>query len=88
MDVLIRGRKAGLPPIALKKAGVETVRGLGVAVVEFENVAGRLRSGDRPSGDTRGRTLAIDSAEKLKFDPDANTSLVNFNFTVYAKFEV
>jgi sialate O-acetylesterase len=50
MDVLIRGRKAGLPPIALKKAGVETVRGLGVAVVEFENVAGRLRSGDRPSG--------------------------------------
>ena len=50
MDVLIRGRKAGLPPIALKKAGVETLRGLGVAVVEFENVSGRLRSGDRPSG--------------------------------------
>ena len=50
MNVLIRGRKAGLPPISLKKAGVETVRGLGAAVVEFENVAGKLRSGDRPSG--------------------------------------
>jgi sialate O-acetylesterase len=50
MDVLIRGRKAGLPPIALKKAGVETLRGLGVAVVEFENVVGGLRSGARPSG--------------------------------------
>lgn len=50
MNVLIRGQKVGLPPPSLKKAVVESVRGLGVAVVEFENVAGRLRSGDRPSG--------------------------------------
>jgi hypothetical protein len=50
MQVLRVGRKAGLPPIALKKVTVETVRGLGAVTVEFENVAGKLRSGDRPSG--------------------------------------
>jgi len=50
MEVVRTGRKAGLPPIALKKVTIETVRGLGVAVVEFENVVGKLRSGDQPSG--------------------------------------
>ncbi len=50
MQVLRVGRKAGLPPIALKKVSIEKVRDLGVAVVEFENVVGKLRSGDRPSG--------------------------------------
>jgi len=50
MQVLRVGRKAGLPQIALKKVTIETVRGLGVAVVEFENVVGKLRSGSRPNG--------------------------------------
>lgn len=50
INVIRNGRKAGLPPIALKKVRIETVRGLGVAVVEFENVAGGLRSADRSSG--------------------------------------
>ena len=50
MQVLRVGRKAGLSPIALKKITVETVRGLGAVTVEFENVVGKLRSGDRPSG--------------------------------------
>ena len=50
MNVLREGRKAGLPPIVLKKVRTETVRGIGVAVAEFENVVGSLRSGDRPSG--------------------------------------
>jgi sialate O-acetylesterase len=50
MQVLREGRKAGLPQIAVKKVTIETVRGLGVAVVEFENVVGRLCSGSRPSG--------------------------------------
>jgi sialate O-acetylesterase len=50
MQTLRVGRKAGLPPLALKKVTVETVRGLGVAVVEFENVVGKLVSGSRPSG--------------------------------------
>lgn len=50
MQVLRAGRKAGLPPIALKGVTVEKARGLGVAVVEFDHVAGRLRSGDRPEG--------------------------------------
>lgn len=50
MQVLRRGRRAGLPPIALKKAHIETIRGAGVVVAEFGNVAGRLCSGSRPSG--------------------------------------
>lgn len=50
MQVLRGARKAGLPPITLKKVSVETVRSLGVAVAEFENVVGGLRSGDRPTG--------------------------------------
>jgi sialate O-acetylesterase len=51
MQTLRAGRKSGLPPpIGLKKVTVQTVRGLGVAVVEFDNVVGQLRSGDRPSG--------------------------------------
>jgi hypothetical protein len=52
MQVLRLGREAGRPPIALKKITVETVRSLGVAVVEFDNVIGKLRSGGRPSGFT------------------------------------
>jgi len=50
MQVLRVGRKAGLPPIALKKVTIEKVRNLGVAVAEFENVVGKLHSCDRPSG--------------------------------------
>ena len=50
MEAMRAGRKAGPPPIALKKVTIETVRGLGVAVAEFENVVGKLRSGDRPNG--------------------------------------
>ena len=50
MNVLREGRKAGLPPIALKKVTIETVHGLGVLVVEFENVCGKLCSGSRPTG--------------------------------------
>ena len=50
MQVLRGDRKAGLPPIALKKVSIETVRSVGVAVAEFENVVGKLRSGDRPNG--------------------------------------
>lgn len=52
MQVLRVGRKAGLPPIALKKMTLETARGLGVVVAEFENVAGALCSGSRPGGFT------------------------------------
>jgi sialate O-acetylesterase len=50
MRVLREGRQAGLPPIAFKQARLETVRGLGVVVVEFANVTGRLCSGSRPNG--------------------------------------
>ncbi len=50
MQVLRVGRKAGLPQITCKGVKIENVRGLGVAVVEFENVVGKLQSGDRPSG--------------------------------------
>ncbi len=50
MQVLRVGRKAGVPPIAFKKVTIETVHGLGVVVVEFENVAGKLCSGSRPNG--------------------------------------
>lgn len=50
MQVIREGRKAGLPPIAFKKVSIETVHGFGVAVVEFENVVGKLCSKDRPCG--------------------------------------
>ncbi len=50
VQVLRVGRKAGLPPIELKHVDIETVHGLGVAVAEFENVVGKLRSGSRPYG--------------------------------------
>ncbi len=51
MQTMRAGRKAELPPpVALKKVTIKTVRGLGVAIAEFENVVGKLRSGDRPSG--------------------------------------
>ncbi len=52
MDVLRKGRKAGLPQIAFKKVSVENDHDLGTAVVEFENVVGALRSGSRPAGFT------------------------------------
>ncbi|MBI2438201.1 MAG: hypothetical protein HYV36_05240 [Lentisphaerae bacterium] len=47
MQTLRRDRKAGPPPISLKKIILEPARGL---VVEFENVAGKLCAGSRPSG--------------------------------------
>ena len=50
MHVLRTGKKAGLPPIILKTIKIETERELGVAIVEFSNVEGALRSGDRPEG--------------------------------------
>ncbi len=50
MQVLRGDRKSGPPPISLKKVSLETVRGLGVAVAEFENVVGQLTSSGRPSG--------------------------------------
>jgi hypothetical protein len=52
MQVLRGDRKAGPPPITLKKVSIETERGMGVAVLEFENVAGALCSGSRPTGFT------------------------------------
>lgn len=47
MHVLIAGRKAGKPPIALGKVSIRTIGHTGWAdiVVEFENVAGALQSG-------------------------------------------
>ncbi len=51
MQALRAGRK-GLQPIALKRVRLESARGLGVIVAEFDNVVGSLRSGDRPSGFT------------------------------------
>lgn len=50
MQALRVGRKAGIPPIDLGKVTLESERGLGVIVVEFNNVVGQLRSGSRPSG--------------------------------------
>ena len=50
MLALTAGRKAGLPPIAIKKISVVPARGLAEVVVEFDHVAGRLRSGSRPTG--------------------------------------
>lgn len=64
MQVLRAGPKAGLPPIALKGVTVETARGLGVAVVTFENVVGSLRSGSRPGG----LTLVTSGGAKNLFD--------------------
>jgi hypothetical protein len=50
MQALRGDRKAGPLPLQLKKVSVESVRGLGVAVAEFDNVVGKLQSGGRPSG--------------------------------------
>jgi hypothetical protein len=50
MQALRLGRKAGNPPIAIKQVTIESDRGLGVVVVEFDNVGGQLRSGSRPTG--------------------------------------
>jgi sialate O-acetylesterase len=52
MDVLRRGRQAGLPPIELKSVAVvkNPVSNLADVVVRFANVAGRLRADGSPSG--------------------------------------
>jgi len=50
MQALRGDRKAGPLPISLKKISFESERGLGVAVVEFGNVVGKLCAGSRPSG--------------------------------------
>lgn len=52
MQALRGGRRAGLPPMALKQVTVETERGAAVVVAEFANVAKRLTAGSRPSGFT------------------------------------
>jgi len=52
MQALRAGRRAGPPPLALKKLTVETERGAAVVVAEFANVAGRLTAGSRPGGFT------------------------------------
>ncbi len=50
MLVLQKDRRAGPPPITLKKVSAETYRGKGAVVAEFSNVVGKLRSASRPSG--------------------------------------
>lgn len=54
MDVLVRGDKAGLPPINLRKIRLEAHprQATLVVVLEFDNVVGKLRvsKGDRPVG--------------------------------------
>jgi sialate O-acetylesterase len=52
MQVLREGGKAGKPPIALKRVSMRKneVTGKAEIVVEFDNVEGKLRSGDRPAG--------------------------------------
>ncbi len=52
MDCLLRGAKAGKLPITLKRVTVAPVagRGVGEAILEFDNVEGALQSGSRPSG--------------------------------------
>ena len=52
MRVLRGDRKAGKPPIRLKSVTVEKnpLNGWKVIRVKFENVMGRLRTGDRPNG--------------------------------------
>ncbi len=52
MQVLRGDRQAGLPPMDLEKIHIESERGMGVAVLEFKNVAGKLCSGSRPTGFT------------------------------------
>ncbi|MCY2931306.1 MAG: hypothetical protein NTV86_17825 [Planctomycetota bacterium] len=50
MNVLRTGRRAGLPPIRLKKVSVVQYHGAGSVVAEFDRVAGALRSLSRPYG--------------------------------------
>ncbi|MEI6971357.1 MAG: sialate O-acetylesterase [bacterium] len=52
MDVLIRGRRGGRPPITLKAVTIAPDRDRGTAdvVVEFDHVAGRLIATGRPNG--------------------------------------
>ena len=52
MLVLKQGRRAGKPPIELKRYTIEedTERGRVNFIVEFDNVVGRLVAGSRPSG--------------------------------------
>ncbi len=65
----LRGdRKAGPPPIALKKTSIEAMRGLGVAVVEFENVIGKLCSGSRPTGFSIGGPSGATNHFDLQLD--------------------
>lgn len=52
MAALKGPRKAGPPPISLATVSVVDELGLGSVIVEFDNVAGKLHSGDRPSGFT------------------------------------
>ena len=56
MGSLTMGRKAGKPPIELGKISITQSRGSANVIVEFDNVMGSLRSGDRPVGFTIGGT--------------------------------
>ena len=64
MHVLREGRKAGMPPIEVKQVTCESERGGGVVVVEFSNVEGRLRAGDRPCG----FSIVTQSGSSVHFD--------------------
>ncbi len=53
MRVLVEGRKAGLPPIELKRVGMEADSfGRVMVVAEFDHVVGKLVAGSRPAGFT------------------------------------
>ena len=64
MQVWREGRKAGLPPIEVTQVICESERGGGMVVVEFSNVAGRLRSGARPCG----FSILTQSGSSVHFD--------------------
>ena len=64
MHVLREGRKAGMPPIEVKQVTCERGRVGGVVVVEFSNVEGRLRAGDRPCG----FSIVTPSGSSVHFD--------------------
>jgi hypothetical protein len=52
MEVLMKGKAAGLPPIALKNltAGSDPLTKKAMVTVEFANVVGKLRAPGRPNG--------------------------------------
>ncbi len=56
MGSLTMGRKAGKRPIELGNISITQSRGSANVIVEFDNVMGSLRSGDRPVGFTIGGT--------------------------------